>query len=403
MKWDLGLRAYAWYAELRWETGLRCESAVYRHRAQLQEAGVACPAAFYVGDSYPTKNGEPDDASLCLFVCCDRRTAVRTVQVLEDMSTNYDPGPSYQHMEDEKAKLMLQNLAKLHAWGWGKADALPIAGMWDRSPHEAMFAGFASKQRKTVSEIHNGKVCEKYLRMWNDYESLNLDGTKTRLLIEHPEFVAMCRTLVETHASWYPQWASLWPEERGDAKPLGSTILHGDAHQWNHMFRKADADAALPEVVLLDWQFTGGGHLAWEITYMLTCSREFTTVEADIMMLREYHAQLLGRLPPSVGEEYGWVRFYDEVLLVHISSVIAYLFNWSAFLSPSTCDKMLADPKQKELAIAGNLMRTRLFARLHAHVIEQPQVRARLLGDVVEEGEPPKHNESMTFENEIVK
>ena len=59
----------------------------------------------------------------------------------------------------------------------------------------------------------------------------------------------------------------------GDASQIGSTILHGDAHQWNHMFRaQQEGSSTLPDpndLVVIDWQATGGGHLSTEVFYML--------------------------------------------------------------------------------------------------------------------------------------
>lgn len=59
---------------------------------------------------------------------------------------------------------------------------------------------------------------------------------------------------------WEPKAARLWPQRGVSERTLGATVLHGDAHQWNHLFRKAEA-ASTPadpnDLMLIDWQFTG--------------------------------------------------------------------------------------------------------------------------------------------------
>ena len=159
---DLGIRLYFWFAALKFERVLRCESSVYRHRELLQQAGINVPRCFYTGDSYPKDpRGEPSDANICCYICGDRRTSVRTVQLMEDLGDKYEPGPTLHHIPDERAAAIFSNVAKLHVWGWGKSDARPIPATFDLSPHVAMFAGFADRQRKMVAKIGNGKTAEK--------------------------------------------------------------------------------------------------------------------------------------------------------------------------------------------------------------------------------------------------
>ena len=190
----------------------------------------------------------------------------------------------------------------------------------------------------------------------------------------------MFRELVQTHAHWHPKAEALWPTEAGDAKPVGATIIHGDCHQWNHLFRK-EPDASLPELVLIDWQFTGGGHLAWEVCYALNLSRDFTSVDADVALLRPYHTQLMAGLAAAgVEAEYSWDTFYADVLLSMITTCCAFLINWSKFLNPDACEKMLADPKARELVLLAMVVRNRLCARIQAHIITNPAMREVLLG-----------------------
>lgn len=91
---ELSIRVYLWIVELNLGQMLRCEASVYRQQAALAKQGIKVPQAYYVGDVYPrTATGEPDDPGSCCFVCCGRRAAVRTVQLMEDASVDYEPGP----------------------------------------------------------------------------------------------------------------------------------------------------------------------------------------------------------------------------------------------------------------------------------------------------------------------
>lgn len=63
-----------------------------------------------------------------LKMCLDF-AAVRAVQIMEDASGDYEPGPiawgdEAHGMTKDRVRAMMSNLVKLHAWGWGKDEAL---------------------------------------------------------------------------------------------------------------------------------------------------------------------------------------------------------------------------------------------------------------------------------------
>lgn len=175
---ELPVRVYLWLVEMNLGQMLRCEAGVYRQRDVLVKQGIKIPRAYYVGDVYPqTANGEPDDPGSCCFVCCGRRAAVRAVQLMEDASVDYEPGPigwgdEVHGMTQDRVRCALQtnkqtnagsllrepqtswdlmrftidahvegrammtNLVKLHAWGWADGiRKIPIEGLWETSPH----------------------------------------------------------------------------------------------------------------------------------------------------------------------------------------------------------------------------------------------------------------------------
>ncbi len=105
------------YANVRLEEMLRCESSVYENAATLiKETGIRMPNCYYQGSSYPQDSaGNPSDSGACCFVCCGRRTAVRTVQIMEDLyAAGYESGPIAEGVSAERFKAMLSNIAKLH-------------------------------------------------------------------------------------------------------------------------------------------------------------------------------------------------------------------------------------------------------------------------------------------------
>eukprot|EP01045_Picozoa_sp_COSAG04_P017716 COSAG04_NODE_1586_length_6232_cov_11.344367_9_plen_216_part_00 len=105
------------YANVRLEEMLRCESSVYENAATLiKETGIRMPKCYYQGSSYPQDSaGNPSDSGACCFVCCGRRTAVRTVQIMEDLyAAGYESGPIAEGVSAERFKAMLSNIAKLH-------------------------------------------------------------------------------------------------------------------------------------------------------------------------------------------------------------------------------------------------------------------------------------------------
>jgi len=179
---------------------------------------------------------------LILKIACD----CSTVQVMEDLyDSGYESGPIAAAVSEERFKAMLANAAKLHAWGWGKRDELPIPNLWYDSPTEAGNQGRMPRQAAAKAKFGSGKNVAKFQEIWADYETLQLGGGRANLFKEHPEYRPMMDALVAGTAVWEPRAAAMWPAA-DQPKPVGSTILHGDAHQWNHMFRKASADGDKP-------------------------------------------------------------------------------------------------------------------------------------------------------------
>jgi len=72
-------------------------------------------------------------------------------------------------------------------------------------------------------------------------------------------------------------------------------------------------------MVVIDWQMTGGGHLATEIVYMINQAQDFSTVDADMALLRGYHQQLTAAL--AIDIEYSFDLFYEHVCLVSTSTL----------------------------------------------------------------------------------
>ena len=200
------IRLYLWYANVRLEEMLRCESSVYENAATLiKETGIAMPKCYYQGSSYPQDSaGNPSDSGACCFVCCGRRTAVRTVQIMEDLyAAGYESGPIAEGVSAERFKAMLSNIAKLHgerqlpcgqreasepaqadslrvvlraAWGWGKRDDLPLPNLWYQSPVECGVVGRMPRQLSAKSSFGDGSAARKFVETWAEHESLNLGG-----------------------------------------------------------------------------------------------------------------------------------------------------------------------------------------------------------------------------------
>ena len=113
------IRLYLWYANVRLEEMLRCESSVYENAATLiKETGIRMPKCYYQGSSYPQDSaGNPSDSGACCFVCCGRRTAVRTVQIMEDLyAAGYESGPIAEGVSAERVKAMPVDLPKRSRW-----------------------------------------------------------------------------------------------------------------------------------------------------------------------------------------------------------------------------------------------------------------------------------------------
>lgn len=386
---ELPIRVYLWYVGLSFEKMLRCEAAVYSNAKTLEDAGLRIPKILYNGVTFPKgSDGQPDDANSCLFVCCGRRTAVRAVQVMEDCSVDYEPCPVAHHTPIDRSTAILATMAKVHAWGWGKTTA-PFEGAWDLSPHVAAGIGRTKRQYGAKANFSDGKAVAEYITLWKDVATMNLDTSRSSTYKDHPEFLTMLTQIAEGATIWEPKAAALSPLE--GAKPVGSTILHGDMHQWNHLFRKGEG-ADPNDLILIDWQFTGCGHAAWEVQYMFGASQDFISVDTDMGLLRGYYDQLMvqlqkqGKMEQLVGgktaAQYTFDQFYEEWLIVHLDGMAQSIITMSKFIKPPAFEKLLEDEKDRELMLISMCVRNRVLARLYGHLIANPDqnMKNKLLG-----------------------
>lgn len=252
------------------------------------------------------------------------------------------------------------------------------------------------RQVKDKSQFGNGKIVQKYKAAWTDYATLDLHGNSHKTFAEHPEYLTLLDAMVSGASLWEPKAGRLWPQE--GTKPVGATVLHGDAHQWNHLFRKASI-ASMPadpnDLMLIDWQFTGGGHCAWEVHYMLMLSHEFQSVECDLGLLQFYHTQLIAHIAKLNGENkqegddadvgYTFEQFYEDYCVTILDTIAQDVITFTKFLGIEDIDKMMGDEKRRELMLLGLVCRDRNFQRAMAHIMRRPTMRAALIGSDAEQ------------------
>eukprot|EP01043_Picozoa_sp_COSAG02_P005666 COSAG02_NODE_155_length_33066_cov_32.167562_10_plen_271_part_00 len=248
------------------------------------------------------------------------------------------------------------------------------------------------RQLKDKAAFGNGRAVQKYKSNWGDYASLDLHGNHHKIFVEHPEYLELLDAIVSGTRLWEPKAAALWPQE--GTKPQGATILHGDAHQWNHLFRKpqhtiaGEVPADPNDLMLIDWQFTGGGHCAWEVYYMMVLGHEFRSIECDLELLRYYHTQLTTQIAEINREtnqqqrcfEYQFDQFYEDFCVTILDTIAQDVITFTRFINVDAVEEMMADEKRRELMLLTFVCRERNFERAQAHVIQTPTMRAALMG-----------------------
>jgi hypothetical protein len=205
----------------------------------------------------------------------------RFVLVLEDLPTEQCEFPDTLHpLSPDKASMIVERLAQLHATFWGRLPAHSGTGPlgWIYSPS-------------------------------GDNTSLltgNLLKTSSRKLAERTDIPVERGRFIDEN---YRAAAQLI-----DRSP--NTVMHGDAHPGNVYFRNGQAG-------LLDWQAVRRGHPSRELAYTIVTSMTTDDRQASERDLLDHYRQALAAGGgPELDREDLWLRYRESALYAYVAPLI---------------------------------------------------------------------------------
>lgn len=77
---------------------------------------------------------------------------------------------------------------------------------------------------------------------------------------------------------------------------------------------------------------------------------------------------------------YTFERFYEDYCVSILDFIAQDVITMTKFLDVDAVEKMMADEKRRELMLIGMVCRDRNFERAMAHIVQEPAMRAALLG-----------------------
>ena len=197
----------------------------------------------------------------------------RFVLVLEDLAVDACEFPDTLHpLSKDKARLIVELLARVHATFWGRVPRWVYSGSADTA---ALVVGPLLKT------------------------SARRIADKTDIPVEKGRFIdanyrAVARLI--------------------DARP--HTVMHGDAHPGNVYFRNGAAG-------LLDWQSVRRGHPSRELAYTLVTSMTTADRQAsERELLDDYRLALASAGGPELDRDELWDRYRQGVLYAYVAALI---------------------------------------------------------------------------------
>lgn len=205
----------------------------------------------------------------------------RYVLVLEDLALNPCEFPDTLHpLDNDRAALTVELLARVHAAFWGKLPARSGSG-----PLGWLYS---------ASGDHTSLMTGSLLKL------------STKRLAERTDIPVADGRFIDEN---YRAAAQLL-----DRPP--HTVMHGDAHPGNLFFRNNEAG-------LLDWQAVRRGHPGRELAYTLvTCMTTADRQAAERDLLDEYRRALAAAGGPQLDHDELWERYRLGAVYAYAAPVI---------------------------------------------------------------------------------
>jgi len=197
----------------------------------------------------------------------------RFVLVLEDLAVDSCEFPDTLHpLDKDKAGLIVELLARLHATFWGRVPGWLYTASADS----------ASLLTGPLLKTSAGRLAE-----------------RTDIPVENGRFIDENYRAVARFI---------------DAPP--HTVMHGDAHPGNVYFRNGGAG-------LLDWQAVRRGHPSRELAYTLvTCMTTDDRQASERDLLDGYRAALVAAGGPELARDDLWDRYRQGALYPYVAALI---------------------------------------------------------------------------------
>ena len=297
-----------------------------------------------------------------LFLLFDFCPSYQTFIICEDFSKTHKSWPQGVGLHKTKVIAALENISRLHALNYknfqikDELKLLPKTNLWYQN---IMIGANASNfVNKSMRNIHVDNSIEKTIKNWTGKSGEDiLKKVELAQVFKDPKVqdaVWALRELCKNKEFYDIVLDILEPQ----------TCLHGDFHGWNHIFpkdetKKIDKD----DVILVDFQITSLGRIAWELIYFLNFSVDYVSFEQDKQYFDRYYSMFKAQGDKNAKvKEYTKEMFYREMYLTQILCGIKWLSKGTAdHVGPNYWENLYKKDKKGQ---GGAFVGLRYFSRV---------------------------------------
>ena len=279
---------------------------------------------------------------------------IHTCVIVEDLTGFVGPKgqtiTGHQNINKSVYIAALSHLAKFHAAGWGKCKS-----------EEMNMIHRPTTSRLVYLFLNDGfpNCFQSFLK--NDLESIREYWKPCVPPLELENIQIMWKDLQRKFASENNMLIH-WHHKNRKGEGKIDTIIHGDAHLWNYMWRRKDGcndDSDIAEIKMMDMQAVAPGLAAFDIAYMLAQDFEaFTTYDHFMEMFEVYYKVLEKELSEksldqSPSERYEKVKkdFLCILIMFYMTNGVQALANKPKWIKRSKKDaKKIQEPDWLKVA-----------------------------------------------------
>ena len=269
---------------------------------------------------------------------------LRSITLMQDMEGWKSQQAGINRASFEQSVPTVTNIANFHACFWGnknkKTRELFGPALGEMELRGGSYSKLMMKKRNNFSKNTNNlrKMVNKAIKQWSDSEWMkfskdvpmpswiasnnDVDGSIFALKDEN------VKEMLEAYIERFPEFSK--DISKNFLNMPSQTLLHGDFHNGNHMYSEVDGSV---KVVAFDFQTIGHGLAVSDLLTFIVISRNHTSLNEEIELLKRYHEALVS----SGVEDFT----FEDLKKQFVVGCFEYLTKLMMDFSDQTPEKML--------------------------------------------------------------